>query len=192
MQLVAAVAVLVTPAVASAIDLPNSFEEAPRGAGTERPITRGDQRVTPGIEGEVLLGSGFTDTYGLGFGGRAGYTFSQGLYVGGAGTYYSGRSINIAGRSEGAYAAFLGAEAGWKLFPEEHWELRPYVFVGPSFVKSVDENTLRTETRTRFGFQPGVLGAYHFGRAYVSAEARAHVTPTPGALTLLAGAGLSF
>ena len=42
------------------------------------------------------------------------------------------------------------------------------------------------------GVQPGFLGAYRLGPAFISAELRTYVTPNPGALALLGGAGASL
>lgn len=186
---------LLAPAMASAFDFPSSFTEAPKGAGVEQPAPApGAGRVVPGFEAEGNLGSGFTSTYGLALGARAGYTLKPGVYVGGAVTYYQGTSLGTPAGSASNHATWLGAEAGYKFFPRAHWELRPYVFAGPAIVSS---SALRNDiplqtTTTRFGVQPGFLTAYHFGQAFISAEARYYATPAPNALTLLGGAGLSF
>jgi hypothetical protein len=47
-------------------------------------------------------------------------------------------------------------------------------------------------TQTRFALQPGLVVARHFGKFFVAADGRVQVTPSPGALSLLAGAGLTF
>lgn len=186
---------LLAPAVASAFEFPSSFTEAPKGAGAEQPTPApGAGRVVPGFEAEANLGSGFTATYGLAFGARVGYTFKPGAYVGGSVTYFQGTSLETPVGSASNHATWIGAEVGYKFFPRVHWELRPYVFAGPSVVSS---STLRNDvplqtTTTRFGVQPGLLTAYHFGQAFISAEARYYATPAPNALTLLGGAGLAF
>jgi hypothetical protein len=178
----------------AAVDLPHSVTEPPRGAGTEQPTparpTEG--RVREGSEVSIQAGAGFTDTYGFGLGARYGYTFRQGIYVGAAGTYYWGNSVTTNTGKESAHAGFFGAEVGYKFFPEASWEIRPYVFGGPAFIREVNTTPFFTDSKTRFAVQPGILGAYHFGPAYITAEARLHATPSPTALTLLGGAGLSF
>lgn len=191
---VAAVA-LFAPAMASAFDFPSSFDEAPRGGGTERTgEASGADRVTKGVEAQATIGSGFTNTYGLGFGGRIGYTLGPGVYLGGAISYYQGRAVETPNGSASNNATWVGGEVGYKVFPgNAHWELRPYVFAGPAVVKTAQGEVFPVqETTTRFGVQPGLLGAYHFGSAYFAAEGRYHLTPSPSAFTLLAGAGLSF
>lgn len=186
---------LLAPGAASAFSFPTSFNEAPRGAGTEKPEGQpGAGGIQEGLEAQANIGSGFTRTYGLGFGGRLGYTLRPGVYVGGAISYYQGRSVETPNGSASNSATWVGAEVGYKLFPgNAHWELRPYMFAGPAIVKTATGGIFPVqETTTRFGLQPGLLGAYHFGSAFISAEGRYHLTPSPAAFTLLAGAGLAF
>jgi len=185
---------LLAPAIASAFSFPTSFNERPRGAGTERPEQTPGQRLEKGLEAEAFIGSGFTSTYGLGYGGRLGYTLGPGVYVGGAISYYQGKAVTTPNGSAANSATWVGGELGYKLYPgNEHWEVRPYVFAGPAIVRSARGDVFPIqETTTRFGVQPGLLGAYHFGNAYISAEGRYHITPSPAAFTLLAGAGLAF
>src|SRR5262249_24742689 len=152
----------------------------PSGPGTEAGAAAAPgERLTPGFQGEGYLGSGFTDTYGFGLGARAGYTFPQGFYVGGAVTHYWGHSVTGPWGDESAHATFGGGEGAYQLYVVPHVEVRPYGFLGPGFIKTVDENPFRSESRTRFAVQPGVLGAYHFGNAFLSAEAKWHLTPEP-------------
>jgi hypothetical protein len=107
-------------------------------------------------------------------------------------THYFGNSVTTASGELSAHATFVGAEGGYELFPTPRWEIRPYVFVGPAFIREVNEVPFTSESKTRFAIQPGLLTAYHFGDAFVSAEAKAHVTPDPTALTVLGGAGMGF
>jgi len=187
------------PVVASA-QVP-SINAPPTGPGTEAPGAVPGQQINQGPEVSGQVGAGFTDTYGLGLGARVGYTLNLsgvrtaipiGAYVGGAFTYYFGHNVTTATEDQSSHAMFVGGEGGVKVFPAPHWEVRPYVFLGPAFIKKVDENPFRTETKTRFAVQPGVLGAYHFGNAFLTAEARFHVTPDPTAFTLMGGAGWGF
>jgi len=179
---------------AQAADLPKSTNAPPTGPGTE--ATPGAQargiRAIEGYEASVQVGSGFVDTYGLGMGARLGYTLPSGIYVGADVTHYFGNTITLETGSESAHATFVGAEGGYKFFPSRHWEVRPYAFVGPAFVRTVANPPFRSEMVTRFAVQPGLLTAYHFGDAYLSAEAKVHVTPDPSALTVFGGAGLGF
>jgi hypothetical protein len=157
---------------------PRSWREGPRGPGTEIGVTRPTDtyRVYEGTEIGGYIGGG----YGLGLGGRVGYAFYSGLYAGGAFTFYTGN------------ASFAGGELGYKFFPGYHWEVRPYMFAGPGFIRAGTDGFGRAFAETVFAVQPGVLGAYRFGPAFVSAELRAYLTPNPGALALFGGAGVSL
>jgi hypothetical protein len=169
----------VTTAVTLArADAPRSWREAPRGAGSEMGYTHpGDTyRVYEGTELGGFIGGG----YGVGVGARVGYAFYSGVYAGGAFTWYTQN------------ASFLGGELGYKFFPGYHWELRPYVFAGPAFIRVGDTGFGRSTAVVDLAVQPGLLGAYRFGPAYVSAELRAYLNPNPGALALFGGMGISL
>jgi hypothetical protein len=154
----------------------NTFKEQPRGAGTETGDGRvGEDRVYSGVQLAALVGVG----YGFGAGGRVGYVFRPGLYVGGALTYYTGN------------ATFIGGEVGYKFFISPRWELEPYVFVGPALVRAGDSGFGRAADATVVAFQPGFLGAYHFGPVFVFAEVKVYVTPSPGALGFFGGIGFA-
>jgi len=141
-------------------------------------VTTDDYHYREGVELGGYAGVG----YGVGVGGRIGATFHPGVYLGGAFTYYSGN------------AAFVGGELGYKFWPGNRWELRPYAFLGPAFVRVGDDGFGRRADQPEIvlAFQPGFLAAYHFGAAYISAEGRAYVTPHPGALALLGGVGVNL
>ncbi len=179
---------------AHAASFPPSTNAPPAGAGTEasRRAQVSGVRAIEGWQGAVQLGSGFVDTYGLGMGARVGYTFPSGIYAGADVTHYFGNTVTTTTGDVGAHATFVGAEGGYKLFPTRKWEVRPYVFVGPAFIRSVQAVPFSSESVTRFAVQPGLLAAYHFGNVFVSAEAKAHITPTPNALTVFGGAGMGF
>jgi hypothetical protein len=120
--------------------------------------------------------------YGVGVGARVGGTFASGVYLGGAFTYYTGN------------ASFVGGELGYKFWPGYRWELRPYAFLGAALRRVGEEGFGRSaeEDAAVFAFQPGFLAAYHFGPAYISADARVYVAPNPGALALLGGVGVNL
>jgi hypothetical protein len=117
---------------------------------------------------------------GVGVGGRIGGTTAPGVYLGGAFTYFTQN------------ATFVGGEIGYKFWPGYRWELRPYVFLGPAFLRVGNEGFGRSADEVVFAFQPGFLAALHFGPAYISAEGRVYVTPDPGALALLGGVGVNL
>jgi hypothetical protein len=175
--------VTATSAVISVLTLtaagrPRPLGDPPRGAGTEIGITHPDDdvRVYQGTQIAGFLGVG----YGTGVGGRLGYAFSSGMYLGGAYTFYTGN------------ASFLGGELGYKFFPAHRWELEPYVFVGPAFIRVGDTGFGRPGATTILALQPGILTAYHFGPAFISAELRGYIEPNPGALAFFGGFGAAL
>ena len=180
---------LVAVAATAHAQVPEAMQERPMGPGTEERPTR-PGRVVPGPEAAAFIGGGF-GMYGFGLGGRVGYTFSPGIYAGAQTTYYFGREQTGARGNEQSYAWLVGGELGYKVFPTERWELRPYVFLGPSVVRDLNGVGVNT-TKTRFVFYPALAAAYHFGNAFIGAEARMHVAPDPTALAIVAGGGMSF
>jgi hypothetical protein len=181
-----ALALLSAPAGAQ--QLPSSINTPPQGAGTEQITPRGQVVMREGIEASAALGTGFADTYGLGFAGRVGYTFRQGVYAGGAAQYYVGHSVN----GNQAHASFIGGEAGYKFYPTPALEIRPYAFVGPGFITQVASNPFMTITKADLALQPGVLAMYHFGSAFIGGDAHVMVIPTPNTLAVLASGGIGF
>jgi hypothetical protein len=189
---------LAVPLVASA---QRGFNTPPEGAGTARrePGTPAEAigregRTTPGIQAEGLLGTGFNTTYGLGAGARVGYAMTNGIYLGGAATYYAGNSVDTAQGSNNAYAMFLGGEVGYIFYPSANrkWSIRPYVFGGPGVVQTAQASPFLVQKSASFALEPGVMGAYHFGHVFLAADARYHIEPTPGAFALFLGAGYAF
>jgi hypothetical protein len=187
-----ALALVSSPARAQ--QLPSSINTPPSGPGTAEKIGPvGRAAVRPGLEASAAIGTGFADTYGLGFEGRVGYTFANGVYAGGAGQYYLGHSLN----DQQAHAGFVGGEVGYKLFPTDALEVRPYVFAGPAFITQVARSPVPTAppntiSRTDFALQPGVLAMYHFGGAFVGGDAHVMLFPSPNTIALLASGGFGF
>jgi hypothetical protein len=168
--------------------VPAGINTPPSGAGTEQQYAPGKLGIHEGLEGGIGLGTGFSSTYGVGLEARVGYTFRQGVYAGGALQYYAGHSVN----SQSAHATFLGGELGYKVFTSRHFEIRPYVFIGPSFITQVQDNPFFVNSSTSVAVQPSVLLNYHFGNAFVGADVRWLVTPSPATLAILANGGIGF
>jgi hypothetical protein len=164
----------------AAADPAPPLDQPPRGAGTQTDTGRANDahRVYAGPEAGGALGTGFSSVYGVGVAGRLGYSFDSGIYLGGAFTQFVGDLPRS--------ASFLGAEAGYKLFPSYHWELRPYAFLGPAIIDRGRGGDVG------FAVQPSMLGAYHFGPWFLSADARIYALPEPTTLALFAGAGAGF
>ncbi len=166
---------------------PAGINTPPSGPGTEQ-FAPGKMGVREGLEGGIGLGTGFSGTYGVGMEARVGYTFRQGVYAGGALQYYAGHSVN----SQSAHATFLGGELGYKVFTSRRFEIRPYVFIGPSFITQVQDNPFFVNSSTSVAVQPSVLLMYHFGNAFVGADTRWLVTPSPATLAVMASGGIGF
>jgi Outer membrane protein beta-barrel domain len=179
---------------ASAATAPTATEPAPSGVNTP-PAGPGTERAVPGrpglregVEGGVGLGTGFSSTYSIGMEARVGYTFRSGIYGGAALQYFAGTSVN----SQSNHATFVGGELGYKVFTSRRFEIRPYVFLGPSFITQVHGNPFFSDSNTSFAVQPSVLMMYHFGQAFVGGDARWLVTPSPATLAVFASGGIGF
>jgi hypothetical protein len=169
--------------------LPQSINAPPAGAGTERAAPPGAApTIQPGIEASAGLGSGFADTYGLGFEGRVGYTFKNGIYAGGGAQYYVGQTVN----DQTAHAAFVGGEVGYKLYPTARVEVRPYLFGGAAFITQVRSSPVSVVPTNGVAVQPGVTATYHFGDAFIGGDARYMAIPSPNTIAIMANAGLGF
>ena len=184
-------ALVALPTIASAATAtepaPSGLNTPPAGPGTERQEP-GRVGVQEGLEGGVGLGTGFSSTYGVGMEARVGYTFRDGIYGGASLQYYAGTSIN----SQSNHATFVGGELGYKVFTSKRFEIRPYVFLGPSFITQVRDNPFFLDSSTSFAVQPSVLLMYHFGHAFLGGDARWLVTPSPATLAVFASGGIGF
>jgi hypothetical protein len=181
---------LFVPSVALAEDFPRSINEPPRGPGTEQPprIRTSSERIRPGWELGVQAGGGI----GFGLGGRAGYSFVPGIYVGGAVTHFFGSSVETPTGSDSTSQTIFGGEVGYKIYPQPRFELRPFLFAGAGVFNQKNDASGFVDTNTKFALAPGFLAAYHIGNAFVSAEARLEVTPTPVNLAILGGIGIGL
>ena len=161
----------------------------PTGPGTQQESPAGKREgIRPGWEASGALGTGFSGTYGIGYEGRIGYTLPVGVYLGGQVQAFYGQNVD----NEKAHATFFGGELGYKLFPFESIELRPYVFAGPAFITQVNENPTSVSSKTSFAVQPGALALYHIGPGFVGADFRFLATPSPFGVTLMGSAGIGF
>jgi hypothetical protein len=178
--------------VGRAAELPHSINTPPSGPGTEQ-VTPTGRTYRQGLQASAGLGTGFSSTYGLGIEGDVGYTFQQGIYAGGNVQYFMGHSLN----DRSAHATFVGGVVGYKWFPTERVEVRPFVFAGPAFVTTVTASSNpilppNVASNTTIAVQPGVIAQYHFGSAFVGGDAHYMLTPSPNSLALMANAGLAF
>jgi hypothetical protein len=137
-----------------------------------------EHRIHPGPEVDAGVGMGFSDQHSLNFGGRVGYTTSPGIYMGADLQHYIGRV------SAGSpHLTLVGGDVGLKLFPTQNLEIRPYGFAGVAIPGSGS---------AKLALDPGILAAYHFGRAFVDVDARYLATPGPTGPIVTGGGGVSF
>jgi hypothetical protein len=191
--LATAATLLLPTRTARAADQPSTINPPPpppraptiEAAPAERPYRQG-------LQAEAGLGTGFSSTYGLGLLGAVEYTWSQGILAGGQVQYFMGQTVN----GQSSHAMFVGGEVGYRIFPTPKVEVRPYAFVGPAFITTVsptaNPNQPNVISKTDLAVQPGVVGQYHFGRAFVGGDAHYMLTPSPNTLAIMATAGLAF
>jgi hypothetical protein len=187
---IALAAALIVPAAARAQDLPRSINETPRGPGTEQEpkYQTPTERVRPGWEVGAQVGGGI----GAGIGVRAGYSFVPGLYAGGSMTHFLGTKVSTLLGTDSESQTVFGADVGYKIFPKQNVELRPFILAGIGIFNQLNENLRIVDQSTDFTVWPSFLAAYHFGNAFLSAETRLQVAPTPMHFALLGGLGLGL
>jgi hypothetical protein len=115
-----------------------------------------------------------------------------GLYAGGSILHFFGPSVRAINGNESEPQTLIGGDIGYKLFPRPEIELRPFLFAGVGIFDRLNEETRTVDTGVDFTLDPAFLAAYHFGNAFVSAEARLQVTPTPARIAILGGLGLGL
>jgi len=168
---------LALPAFAGALLAPCAARAAVAGTPEQEGIVVGSG-IHQGLQLEGNVGTGFNDPYNLGFGGRLGYTTGPGIYLGANAEHFTGSSA-----ASSPQTTLVGGEAGLKIFPTYHLEVRPYAFAGAD---------IPSNANTQFAFAPGAVAAYHFGPAFIDVDGRYFMTPSPTTFMLLGGAGLGF
>ncbi|HEX8790324.1 MAG TPA: hypothetical protein VF765_05180 [Polyangiaceae bacterium] len=174
MQQIQLAAALSALSAAASVALAANAAHAAVGQPEEHHAVVGNVEPGPTIEAHGAYS--FDPTYGMGFGGRLGYTLRQGIYLGGAVNHF----VGAAGAPE---QTLLGGDVGLKIFPTENLEIRPYGFAGDAISSAGNKG---------LAVAPGGLVAYHFGPLFVDADARYMVTPAPKVFLLMGGAGLGF
>jgi hypothetical protein len=145
----------------------------------------------------LLAGHGFKDAFKTGFGGRLGYTVSNGLYVGGTFIYHTGTSEGLAQGN----VWYGGAEVGYDVAAGP-FVIRPYAGSGIAsvYVKVTvpDIGTIRGGTveasESRFAFWPGATLLFPFeqGSAYVGIDSKMIVVADASAFTTYGTFGMTF
>jgi hypothetical protein len=181
---------IIAPAAAQAQEFPRSFNEPPRGPGTEQAskYRTAMERVRPGWEAGVQAGGGI----GFGIGARAGYSFVPGFYAGGSVSHFFGQSVSTLVGKDDEPQTLVGVDFGYKIFPQAAIELRPFLFAGFGVFNRLNQGNQIVDQYTDLALVPSFLAAYHIGNLFVSAESRLEVIPSPVHFALLGGVGLGI
>jgi hypothetical protein len=148
----------------------------------------------------ALLGWGFKDPAQFGIGLRGGYTFPVNVYVGGTFVYHLGKSQSIPGGGDfSANMYYIGVEGGYDIAAGPV-VVRPYLGLGPAFVHasvpSVSFGGITasggSDTETRFGVWPGVVGLYPIDNFFVGLDMRVVIVSEATAFSLFATGGMQF
>ena len=123
--------------------------------------------------------SRFGGGIGFGIGGKAGYSFVPGLYLGAFATHFFGPSVNTLDGESHESQTIFGGDVAYKFFPAPAIELRPFVLAGAGVFKQLQELG-NTDTNTKFVLAPGFLAAYHFGNAVRIGRGAPRANPYPG------------
>jgi hypothetical protein len=147
----------------------------------------------------ALLGYGFKDGVGLGFGVRGGYTLPMNLYLGGTFVYHLGKSESTPLGDITTKIYYFGVEAGYDIAAGPV-VIRPYAGVGdatatatiPGFSFGGITSPSVTASSSKFGFWPGATLIYPMGGFFVGGDARFLVVDQFNAFSVFATAGLQF
>jgi hypothetical protein len=114
------------------------------------------------------------------------------LYAGGSMMHFFGTNVATLLGTDSESQTLFGGDVGYKIFPKPEWELRPFIFAGIGIFNRLNENIRIVNQSTDFTVSPAFLAAYHFGNAFLSAETRLQVAPSPIHFALLGGLGLGI
>jgi hypothetical protein len=143
------------------------------------------------------MGFGLGDAYGLGFGGRAGYTLPGRVYVGGIVGYHIGNTAESQGVEIKNRTWYFGPEAGYDLGVGKVL-VRPVLGLGLGFrhqaVSGADgaavaANTSATETDARVYVAPGASVIYPIGNFFVGGDSRTMIMKGNNTMTFMGTLG---
>jgi hypothetical protein len=144
----------------------------------------------------AVVGSSAQNDLGAGIGGRIGFVFPVGAYVGASFTYHFG-STQSAGNVTSGHAQDLygGGELGWQLaWPM--FSVRPYLGAGAGSLKfnSTYGGVTSGDSELGAAFWGGVLVAFRLAPLYFGLDPRALLRTNDGSngVALFADAGVTF
>lgn len=162
-----------------------------------RKNTRDFVKDPTGWSAAANMGFGLGDGYGLGFGGRAGYTLPGRVYVGGIVGYHIGNTAESQGVSVSNKTWYFGPEAGYDLGVGKVL-VRPVLGLGLGFRNqnvtgadgaAVAANTSSSETDTRIYVSPGASVIYPIGNFFVGGDTRAMLMKGDNSILFMGSAG---
>ncbi len=146
-----------------------------------------------------LLGYGFKDGVGLGFGVRGGYTLPQNVYLGGTFVYHLGKSESTPYGDASVHLYYFGVEGGYDIYAAPV-VIRPYVGLGAATASaSIPGGNFggvsipsQSSSDTKFGVWPGASVIYPIGKAFVGGDARFLIVSDFNAFSMFATGGIQF
>ncbi len=144
----------------------------------KRKAHSGSSSSSSRFELSLLGGYGSQDIYRVGLGGRIGYVWSSGFYVGASGAYHLGTTeqAQVIGYSLSATAnsLYVGPELGYDLRLGLGASLRPYVNGGfySALASMSGFGTTGTASESRFYVAPGLLFQIAAGPILFGADGR--------------------
>jgi hypothetical protein len=117
----------------------------------------------------VLLGDGFKDGYGLGFGVRGGYTLPMNVYIGGTFVYHLGKSESTAFGDEKFNIYYFGVEGGYDLAAGP-LVVRPYLGLGDATATASIGGISASDSK--LALWPGATALFPIGPLSVGADVR--------------------
>ena len=135
------------------------------------------------------IGTGLGEAYGLGFGGRAGYTLPGRVYVGGIVGYHVGTTTETEGSSISSRTWYFGPEAGYDLGVGKVL-VRPVLGLGLGFKReTMSAANEATASATNVYVAPGASVIYPIGNFFVGGDSRALLMKDNNTITFMGTAG---
>lgn len=145
-----------------------------------------------GVSFGGALGTGTSNSYGLGLGVRGGYTFPSRLYVGGIGAYHFGNKESFQDNSIRRSSWYVGPELGYDIGAGPLL-VRPVMGLGLGYTTGEISGpgiATTNDTKPKLFLSPGAEVMYPIGNFYVGADGRYMYMRDNDAITLFATGGL--
>ncbi len=139
------------------------------------------------------LNYGFNNnTYKLGFGGRAGYTMDNKIYLGGNADYFLGTSSSSGSFSSSSSIFIVNADVGYEMELAGGFIVTPVLGFGFGFRRSSSSFSGQSSSTPNFSISPGVNAMYPLGEFKIGIDAQYHIVSNANALAMGATVGMDF